>query len=126
MCLAKLLILLFFSCSLISCLLTRDVTKTFFHKTETKTKTSVSKTETKTKTSVGKTETKTKTSVGKTETKTKTSVSKTETKTKTSLDKIETNTFASFLFSVLIYLGLCQIAFSLKMLNKVHLNNNNM
>ena len=58
------------------------MTKTFFHKTETKTKTSVSKTETKTKTSVGKT----------------------ETKTKTSLGKIETKTFASFLFSVLIYI----------------------
>ena len=57
---------------------TRDVTKTFFHKTETKT--SVSKTETKTKTSVGKTETKT--SVGKIQ--------------------IETKTFASFLFSVII------------------------
>ena len=59
----------------------RDVTKTFFHKTETKTKTSVGKTETKTKTSVDKTETKT--SVGKI--------------------KIETNTFASFLFSVIIW-----------------------
>ena len=66
-------------------LISSDVTKTFFHKTETKTKTSVGKTETKTKTSVGKTETKTKTSVGKTETKTKTSVGKTETKTKTSV-----------------------------------------
>ena len=40
----------------------------------------------------------------KTETKTKTSVGKTETKTKTSLGKIETKTFASFLFSVLIYI----------------------
>ena len=56
----------------------RDVTKTFFHKTETKTKTSAGKTETKTKTSLG------------------------ETKTKTSLGKIETKTCASFLFSVLI------------------------
>ena len=39
----------------------RDVTKTFFHKTETKTKTSVGETETKTKTSVGKIEIETKT-----------------------------------------------------------------